>query len=190
MIDRIYDWVRNLAFYLILITVVLNVLPENSYKKYVKFFSGMLLVLIILSPIAGLFDAGEKLDLSYESNSYRQQMKEFQSQSRYMEEEQAEKIAEANEESIKTQVENILLDNQLYPVSIEVATDRDAGSGDFGSLKSIEATVSPEPDDTRPLVGKIRIDGKGTDAKEEAVAKEIADFYHISEGHININIQR
>lgn len=190
MIDKIYEWIRNLSVYLILITVVLNVLPDNSYKKYVKFFSGMLLVLILISPLAGLFGVGEKINISFESNNYRQELKEIQSKAKYMEGKQSQKVAEGNENSIKAQVENIIRKNGFYPVSVEINTDQDINSKSYGEIQSILASASDKTEEERSLVEEIRIGNNARDADTEAIIKQIADFYHISEGHININIQR
>ena len=51
MTDGIYSWIQNVACFFILLTAVMNFLPDNSYKKYVQFYMGMLLILVILSPV-------------------------------------------------------------------------------------------------------------------------------------------
>ena len=51
MTDGIYSWIQNEACFFILLTAVMNFLPDNSYKKYVQFYMGMLLILVILSPV-------------------------------------------------------------------------------------------------------------------------------------------
>ena len=43
MIQLVYRWMQNLAVYMILVTAFLQALPENSYRKYVRFFCGLLL---------------------------------------------------------------------------------------------------------------------------------------------------
>ena len=51
MLDMVYSWMKNTAFYLVIMTAVLEVLPGNTYKKYVRFFTGLVLILIVLSPV-------------------------------------------------------------------------------------------------------------------------------------------
>ena len=51
MTDGIYSWIQNVACFFILLTAVMNFLPDNSYKKYVQFYMGMLWILVILSPV-------------------------------------------------------------------------------------------------------------------------------------------
>lgn len=54
MFDYLSRWLENLAFYMILMTAVLQALPDNSYQKYIRFFCGMILVVMLLSPFMKL----------------------------------------------------------------------------------------------------------------------------------------
>ena len=37
-------WVRNLAFYFIFLSVLMNVIPQGEERKYIRFFMGLLLI--------------------------------------------------------------------------------------------------------------------------------------------------
>lgn len=41
MIAFFYQWLQNIAFYLILITAIIQIIPNHSYKKYIRFFTGI-----------------------------------------------------------------------------------------------------------------------------------------------------
>ena len=34
-------WVRNLAFYFIFLSVLMNVIPQGEERKYIRFFMGL-----------------------------------------------------------------------------------------------------------------------------------------------------
>lgn len=36
---------------MLVITIITNIFPEKRYIKYIKFFAGILLILIVLSPV-------------------------------------------------------------------------------------------------------------------------------------------
>ena len=40
MFTYIYDWIKNLVFYLILMTMLMQIIPDSDYKKYIRFFYG------------------------------------------------------------------------------------------------------------------------------------------------------
>ena len=48
MITFIYDWMENIAFYLVILVAVMQMIPQNSYQKYIRFFAGMILILMLL----------------------------------------------------------------------------------------------------------------------------------------------
>lgn len=55
MFDYLYDWLKDLSYYLILVTAVTYALPSNSYRKYIRFFTGLVLLLMLLTPVLQLF---------------------------------------------------------------------------------------------------------------------------------------
>ena len=59
MFGNLYEWLKDISYYLILVTSVLYVLPSNSYRKYIRFFTGLVLILLLLNPILSLFGMKE-----------------------------------------------------------------------------------------------------------------------------------
>ena len=95
---EIYEWVRNIVIYLILNTIIMNLLGNSSYKKYVSIVSGMILLLIVVTPFLKLFNIDEILDYYLNANIYQADVSEFQNELMLMEESQKDKVyAELNE---------------------------------------------------------------------------------------------
>ena len=42
---------ENIAFYMVLMTAALHLIPGDGYRKYLKFFTGLLLILLVISPL-------------------------------------------------------------------------------------------------------------------------------------------
>jgi len=55
MFGSLYEWLQNISYYLILVTAVTYVLPSGSYRKYIRFFTGLVLILMLLIPVMNLF---------------------------------------------------------------------------------------------------------------------------------------
>ncbi len=60
--ELIYGWMKNLAFFFIFMTAVLNCLPDNRYRKYVRFFLGMLVIIILARPLTEFLHLDEILE--------------------------------------------------------------------------------------------------------------------------------
>lgn len=82
-LDWLYEWIKNIAFYMIIVSVVLNVLPGNRYQKYIQFFSGIVLILLAFLPIVRLTGKEQTIKELYEGYSYKQKKEEFEQMEKY-----------------------------------------------------------------------------------------------------------
>lgn len=60
--QEILNMVRYAAVFYLLEQIVLNLLPSKIYEKYVRFYLGLLLVLIFLQPVFRIFRLTEQMD--------------------------------------------------------------------------------------------------------------------------------
>ena len=58
----VYQWIQNLSVWLVLSAVILHLVPGKDYGKYVRFFSGMVLLLLFLEPMLKLTGTDAKED--------------------------------------------------------------------------------------------------------------------------------
>lgn len=60
--QEILNLVKYVAVFFLLEQLVLNLLPGKSYEKYVKFYLGLLLLLLLLHPVLRIFRLTEKMN--------------------------------------------------------------------------------------------------------------------------------
>ena len=77
MLEYIYEWMENIAFYMVLVTAVMHLLPDSDYQKYVRFFTGLTLVVLLLTPVSGLFGIDEELKNISQNRDYEAQMEKI-----------------------------------------------------------------------------------------------------------------
>ena len=58
----ILDMVRYVAVFYLLEQMVLNLLPGKIYERYVRFYLGLLLVLLLLQQVLEIFRLTEQMD--------------------------------------------------------------------------------------------------------------------------------
>ena len=80
MITFIYDWMENIAFYLVILVAIMQMIPQSSYQKYVRFFAGMILILMLAGPIFRIFGMSD-----FQSTEYQNALQEIEEASGYME---------------------------------------------------------------------------------------------------------
>ena len=60
--QAILDMVRMIAVFYLLEQMVLQLIPGERYDRYVRFYLGLLLVLLLLQPVFQIFRLSEQLD--------------------------------------------------------------------------------------------------------------------------------
>lgn len=60
--QAILDMVRMIAVFYLLEQMVLQLIPGEKYERYVRFYLGLLLVLLLLQPVFQIFRLSEQLD--------------------------------------------------------------------------------------------------------------------------------
>ena len=69
------QWIQKIISMLLVMSAVLQVIPGKDYEKYIRFFCGLVLILLVLSPVAAL--KGLKVEQFYQKEVYQQYEKEI-----------------------------------------------------------------------------------------------------------------
>ena len=70
----VYQWIQNLSVWLVLSAVILHLVPGKDYGKYVRFFSGMVLLLLFLEPMLKLTGTDGMITKLYEGNLAKEEL--------------------------------------------------------------------------------------------------------------------
>lgn len=76
MLHQLYGWIQNIAVYLIVATAVMHAIPGNDYGKYVRFFSGLVLILLLFTPVMKLSGMEETFRELYQNSQYELERQE------------------------------------------------------------------------------------------------------------------
>jgi stage III sporulation protein AF len=93
-----YGWIRDIAFYTLLMELILHVLPEKSHKKYLQFFMGLVLILLVVSPLLSFAGLDGKLDETYALQTGEAQLQDFVRRQEALEESREALIQQETEE--------------------------------------------------------------------------------------------
>lgn len=103
MKELLFGWIQDIAFYTLLMVVVLHVLPEKGQRKYLQFFMGIVLMILVISPFLSVLGLDRQLDETYARQTYDQEIQEFLKRQEAIEEEyqryMEEKLYEARDEA-------------------------------------------------------------------------------------------
>ena len=78
MFRQLYDWIQNIAVYLILVSAVMHAIPGKDYEKYIRFFSGLILILLLFTPLLNLTGMADEFARLYRSQEYEMDRREIE----------------------------------------------------------------------------------------------------------------
>ncbi|MCI9478977.1 MAG: hypothetical protein HFI21_08245 [Lachnospiraceae bacterium] len=89
-----FGWIQDIAFYTLLMVVVLHVLPEKNQRKYLQFFMGIVLMILVMSPFLSALGLDRQLDEIYARQTYDRELQEFLKKQEAVEEEYQRRLEE------------------------------------------------------------------------------------------------
>lgn len=180
----IYDWVKNIVVFYILMTAVLHLLPKNSYQKYVRFFGGLLLVVLLLTPLLEfLFQEDYLLNrITYES--FWQQVDTVKLDVDGMEELQQQAYLAEYEKAIAGDVALLAQGEELTVEEASVTLNEDY------SISAVTLTVRLTAQKEGILIEKITLSDNSRDYPQVVkLRKKIMEFYQVTDRQIQIIVK-
>lgn len=104
---ELYQWLQDLAVYLILVSAILQVLPQESYQKYIRFFSGLVLIILLMTPLLRLTDMEDSFRSRVQEQNMEQESASFLEEIREKQEEGKGEMTLETEEKEQIEVEEI-----------------------------------------------------------------------------------
>lgn len=72
--DVVMDWVKPIIYFSIFITILMQILPGEKYKKYIRFFAGLLMIVLVMNPILNLLQQGNLSEEIFDEYLLQEQM--------------------------------------------------------------------------------------------------------------------
>ncbi|MGQ3377264.1 stage III sporulation protein AF [Priestia endophytica] len=156
------EWVTNIILFILLATIIDLLLPSSSMQKYAKMVIGLLLMLIILTPVFSIFKVNvDKLFTAINSSSISQEnssknlldlkKKEIQaSQDAYI----LEQMAVQLEEGVK---EELVKEYGVEVSGVEIHMKDEKGEKSFKNISSISLSVQPKENKHTASVSEVEV---------------------------------
>ncbi len=171
MADQVLGWVKTIVVYVILVSAVMNLLPDNQYKKYVQLFTGLLLILIVMEPVAGLLGSEHMVDTIYQKAVEWQEKQERQRVLSEIGEAGQEMIYDAYEQQVENHIREQLSDQGYSGVQADVTLSEDG-------IRQISLR----------LEGKSFVDQESRQKEQKRIQAMLQDVYEIPASKIQIRI--
>ncbi len=216
--DGLLNWVGNILFFLVFITVAENLLPGKNYNRYIRLSAGMVLILLVIKPIMGGLHLEQQINRYFESFTFQQDAKDLSKEILGIEQQRLEQVIDSYEQVVENDVNVMAEEMGLVPVQTRATIERNRESGNYGSVIFIKMQVEGEEEDKGSGDGSgaiqavnpvepvtVRVKEEGEEAKEteaekdsqwiswegtvEQFRRKVEGYYGLEAGQVEIKFQ-
>ncbi len=141
--EHVLEWIKTLIFFSLFVTLIMQLLPGDQYKKYVRFFAGMILIVLAVSPLFRLMNRSDIQHGLLEVLAYEQESSQLQMDFPYMEQQQQEYYQEQLKLSARALMEKQANAQGFWLEDAEILMDPDTGAVSEATLYVREYTKEP-----------------------------------------------
>ncbi len=170
--NQILQWVRSIVIYMILVTTLWYLLPDNQYKKYIRLFTGLLLILIVLKPAADFLTEADLVDVLYDAAVVWQEDSESEQVLGQLEESDNSFLLEYCEEQVCRQISEELIQEGYTEAEVGVELSVDGIQKISAELTAVDSMSSDEKKE-----------------EKERLTEKLSETYQLSERNIEVSIQ-
>ena len=80
--ETIYNWILKLSFFAVLGSVILQMIPDHGFQKYVRFVLGLILTVMLIVPVLEVLNKRNVLEEIYHNSTYKIEIGEMEERSR------------------------------------------------------------------------------------------------------------
>ena len=204
------DYIKNIGYFLILMSLVSNVMPDNSYKKYCRMFCGLILVVLVINPFYEFLNYEGDIKDIFAMTSYESKAMELENQIKMSESNTRDRVIDEYEKLIVNELQGSAREEGLYimEAQVELTEGEDIQLSGLNLIVT-EKNISTDEIEDELLEEQEKI-GQGTkikiedisigDVKDENVksyitnpralsfVRKAAEYLQIDEGIIDIEL--
>lgn len=113
------QWVKNVSAGLCILTILLHLVPNGKFEKYVRFYGGLLFLLVAAEPVLDFFTEEGALERLIQLEFLKEEHYELETSLKGMEELKNNSIRQAYQQEIQRQLEEIVQTYGLEQVQAE-----------------------------------------------------------------------
>lgn len=158
--------------FLIFMTMIMNLLPDKKYEKYLHLFVGCLFLLLVVSPIADIGGVEEQAAEAFSRLTFANDAKILQREIEHAEQERMERLEAQYVEAIELDLRTMAEGLDVVCEDVEVVIENRMEEERFGHVNEVQLVL------------------KGADEAEIRLLKgRIQAYYGVEERNIAIHLQ-
>lgn len=178
--EAFYEWLRNIVICLFLISLIYQLFPDSDYKKYMRVAAGLILIVVVMTPVLKIFGADIKLSyfLNLETLKTEIETLAYPEEMYAAEQGRLKYVTENYKKQLENEVTALFLNGPIVLKNVSVEIEGDVDSKNFGKVLSVSATafVNDEKRDSGTVEPVVIGEEEGRSFVPAEYAGDIADM--------------
>lgn len=178
-------------FYLILMTMVLNLLPDKKYEKYLRLFTGMVFIMLVFRPFLDVGGLEARMAGVFERITFQNDAKLLKRELEDAEQTRIRRLMDGYSQAVELDLKTMAEGFDVTCSYVEAVLDSNPDSETFGSLLEVELSVALAESFPGDTANSEAVREKRLEANREIsrLRKKIGEYYGVEEGKIKIRLE-
>ena len=190
--ESIYNYAKEILFFLLFMNLCMQLPGATEYKRYVRFVFGIVLILLCLTPIVRMFGDEERISYYLRKNLLQSELANSDAELFLAEGNRKNAIVEAYKEELCEQLVSLLQEEMLHLLQADFVLSED--ETEYGKIEEIfvvaqyssgGSSITIEP----VQIGKSRQEAEFLSPMEIHIKNKLAVFYNVEESNINVIVR-
>lgn len=185
--------VQNVLVYVVIVTVLRGLISNPRYSQYFQFFSGIIMILLMLSPILSVFNFENEWYSLLEEKVLQMDLEHIKEEMNIADGKFEEMVKEEYKETIKKQVVVMAEEKGVQAEEVSVEILQGETEWQIAEIAVMAGTIPKDGGEKEKLsVEAVQIEQKGKGdinniSKDElALKKQICSYFAIGEDKVHI----
>ena len=159
-------YIKNIIVFVLFLSILEELILNQEYKKYVRFFAGLIFILIVLNPLSSFQVIEDEIDNYFEEKSEQIEEEDLQKQ---VDQVVKQKISSAYQNYTEKEIENSIRKMGKKDIKAEVR------QGEDEKIEEVEIYLKEKEQNQADI---------------EKIKKYVNEVYQVELEHIHITIMR
>ena len=186
------ELVQNILVYVVIVTVLRGLISNPRYSQYFQFFSGVIMILLMLSPVLSVFDFENEWYSLLEEKVLQRDLDHIKEEMSIADGRFEEMVKEEYKETVEKQVMIMAEENGVQAEDVSVEIFQGEEEWQIAEIAVTAGEISKEGSGQGELsVEAVQIEEKRKNIKniskdEKALKRQICSYFAIGEDKVHI----
>lgn len=146
--SKVFFWIRDLVLFLLCFLAVTAMVPSEKYGRYIRFFGGMVLILLVMEPIASYLNLEAPMERDFRFIRFQNESRELSQEILGIEKKRKEQMFLAYEQEIEAHIKDLAAQQGILLSGAEVSLEEREGEETYGQMKRVALFLKEEEAET------------------------------------------